>query len=89
VRGATGDGTLASNDGGPAPFEPQTTNAAVSGGDAFRMSGRQAIRCTIARLSAFDLACLNRGTADSVSSVRQWWQRRPDQMHSQEAQCSR
>jgi hypothetical protein len=39
-------------------------------------SGSQPARRTFARLTAFDLACPNCGTVDSVSSLRPWWKRK-------------
>ena len=48
----------------------------ASQGALSELSRSQTVRRTFARLSAFDVACPNCGTVDSVSAVRPWWRRK-------------
>jgi hypothetical protein len=47
-----------------------------SAGEFPRKSGSQPARRTFARLTAFDVACPQCGTVDSVSRLRPWWKRK-------------
>jgi hypothetical protein len=51
-------------------FEPMST------GNAPGFPRGQGSRRTFARLTAFDVACPQCGTVDSVSSLRPWWKRK-------------
>ena len=48
----------------------------ISSRDLTGFSGTDGPRRTFARLTAFDVACPQCGTVDSVSSVRPWWKRK-------------